>query len=127
MCYSEWLSDKFKNEHKHKYLAKNPFNFAVDENMKRHPFEQKPITADVDGNNKENVPPTPLNSPSLSHKYVPTTTDLKRDFDKKYRLPTVRRQKLTSKQKTKQRNKKKEELCIKLAEVEEKMKLIKSK
>ena len=50
-------------------------------------------------------------------------TDLKNDFDKKYRLPTVRRQKLT----TEQRNKKKEELSIKLAEVEEKMKLIKSK
>ena len=53
--------------------------------------------------------------------------NLKRDFDKKYRLPTVRRQKLTSKQKTDQRNKKKEELSIKLAEVEEKMKLIKDK
>ena len=54
-------------------------------------------------------------------------TDLKRDFDKKYRLPTVRRQRLTSKQKIDQRNKKKEELSIKLAEVEEKMKLIKSR
>ena len=106
LCYAEWFSDKFKNEHKHKYLAKNPFNFAVDENMKRHLFEQKPITADVDGSNKENVPPTPLNSPSLLHKYAPTMTDLKRDFDKKYRLPTVRRQKLTSKQKTEQRKKK---------------------
>ena len=54
-------------------------------------------------------------------------SDLKRDFDKKYRLLTVRRQKITSTQKTDQRNKKKEELSIKLAEVEEKMKLIKSK
>ena len=63
----------------------------------------------------------------MSYKYSPTMANLKRDFDKKYRLPTVRRQKLTSKQKTDQRNKKKEELSIKLAEVEEKMKLIKDK
>ena len=41
--------------------------------------------------------------------------DLRRDFDKKYKLPTVRKQKLTSKQKIDQRNKKKEELSIKLA------------
>ena len=121
LCYSEWLNDKFKNEHKQKHLAKNPFNFGVDENIKRHPFEQKPITTVVDSSNKENVRPTPLNSPSMSYKYSPTMTNLKRDFDKKYRLPTVRRQK------TDHRNKKKEELSIKLAEVEEKMKLIKAK
>ena len=127
MCYSEWLNDKFKKEHEQKHLAKNPFNFAVDENIKRHPFEQKPIVSVVDSSNKENIPPTPVNPPSASYKYSPTMTDLKRDFDKKYRLLTVRRQKLTSTQKTDQRNKKKEELSIKLAEVEEKMKLIKSK
>ena len=125
LCYSEWLNDKFKNEHKQKHLAKNPFNFAVGENIKRHPVEQKPITRKH--SNKENIPPAPLNSPSTSYKYSPTMTNLKRDFDKKYRLPTVRRQKLTSKQKTDQRNKKKEELSIKLADVEEKMKLIKAK
>ena len=127
LCYSEWLNDKFKKEHEQKHLAKNPFNFAVDENIKRHPFEQKPITTVVNGSNKENVLPTPVNSPSTTKKYFPTMTDLKNDFDKKYRLPTVRRQKLTTKQKTEQRNKKKEELTIKLAEVEENMKLIKSK
>ena len=53
--------------------------------------------------------------------------NLKRDFDKRYKLPTVKKQRLTSKQKIDQRNKKKEELNIKLAEVEEKMKLIKKK
>ena len=127
LCYSEWLNDKFKKEHEQKYLAKNPFNFSVDENIKRHPFEQKPITAVVDSSNKENIPPTPVNSPATSYKYSPTMTNLKRDFDKKYRLPTVRRQKVTSKQKIDQRNKRKEELSIKLAEVEEKMKLIKAK
>ena len=127
LCYSEWLNDKFKKEHEQKHLAKNPFNFTVDDNVKRHSFEQKPITTVVDSSNKENIPPTPLNSPSQSYKYSPTMANLKRDFDKKYRLPTVKRQKLTSKQKIDQRNKKKEELSIKLAEVEEKMKLIKAK
>ena len=33
--------------------------------------------------------------------------DLKRDFDKKYKLPTVKKQKMTSKQKIDQRNQKK--------------------
>ena len=127
LCYSEWLNDKFKKEHEQKHLAKNPFNFAVDKNIKRHPLEQKPVTTVVDSSNKKNIPPIPLNSPSTSYKYSPTMANLKRDFDKKYRLPTVRRQKLTSKQKTDQRNKKKEELSIKLSEVEEKMKLIKAK
>ena len=127
LCYSEWLNDKFKKEHEQKHLAKNPFNFAVDKNIKRHPLEQKPVTTVVDSSNKKNILPIPLNSPSTSYKYSPTMANLKRDFDKKYRLPTVRRQKLTSKQKTDQRNKKKEELSIKLSEVEEKMKLIKAK
>ena len=53
--------------------------------------------------------------------------DFRRNFDRKHKLPTVRRQRLTSKQKIEQRNNKKEELSIKLAEVEEKMKLIKKK
>ena len=127
LCYSEWLNDKFKKEHEQKHLAKNPFDFAVDDNIKRQPFEQKPITTAVDSSNKENVPPTPLNSPSTSYKYSPTMANFKRNFDKKYRLPTVTRQKLTSKQKTDRRNKKKEKLRITLAEVEEKMKLFKAK
>ena len=134
LCYSEWLNDKFEKEHEQKHFAKNPFNFAVDENIKRHPYEQKPLTTVVDSSNKENIPPTPVNSPSMSHKYSPTMVDLKRtldkkqrDFDKKYRLPTVRKPKLTSQQKIDQRNKKKEELSIKLEEVEEKIKLIKAK
>ena len=48
------------------------------------------------------------------------------DFDKKYSLPTQKR-KTFVKQKTVERNNKKEELKLKLAEVEEKMKLIKSR
>ena len=121
-----------------------------------HPFEQKPIKdnfevkvisnskqttpsvpiviknddkykADVvesSNSNKENIPPY---SNKVGYKYLPTMIDFRDDFDKKYKLPTVRKQRLTSKQKIDQRNKKKEELSIKLAEVEEKMKLIKKK
>ena len=150
LCYSEWLTDKVKKEHEQKYLAKNPFNFAVYENNTRHPYEKKPIKdnfqvevisndnkqpkpilvkndeknkADVvDSSNKENIPPQ-LNR--TGYKYSPTMVDFRRDFDKKYKLPTIRKPRLTSKQKIDQRNRKKEELSIKLAEVEEKMKLIK--
>ena len=150
LCYSEWLTDKVKKEHEQKYLAKNPFNFAVYENNTRHPYEQKPIKdnfevevirnyrsqpkpilvkndekhkADVvDSSNKESIYPQANQS---GYKYSPTMVDFRRDFDKKYKLPTVRKPRLTSKQKIDQRNKKKEELSIKLAEVEEKMKLIK--
>ena len=156
LCYSEWLNDKFKKEQEQKYLPKNPFNFAVYKNETRHPFEQKPIKdnfevemitkslpiplntpiktaiknddkyrADVvDSSNKENIPPY---SDKTRFRYAPTMVDLNRDFDKIYKLPTVKKQKMTSKQKIDQRNKKKEELNIKLAEVEEKMKLVKKK
>ena len=156
LCYSEWLNDKFKKEQEQKYLAKNPFNFEVYENKARHPFEQKPIKdnfeveiitksqptplntpneipiknddkyrADViDSSNKENIPPY---SDKMRFRYAPTMIELKRDFDKKYKLPAVKRQRTTSKQKIDQRNQKKEELNIKLAEVEEKMKLIRKK
>ena len=48
-----------------------------------------------------------------------------RDFDRMYKLPQIIKTRLTSKQKIDQRNQKKEELSIKLAEIEEKMKLIK--
>ena len=81
--------------------------------------------ADVIGSsNKENILPY---SDKMCFRYAPTMIELKRDFDKKYKLPAVKRQRTTSKQKIDQRNRKKEELNIKLAEVEEKMKLISKK
>ena len=136
LCYSEWLNDKFKKEQEQKYLAKNTFNFAVYENETRHPFEQKPIKdnfeaemitkslptplntpiktaiknddkyrADVVGSsNKENIPPY---SDKTRIRYAPIMVELKRDFDKKYKLPTVKKQRMTSKQKIDQRNQEK--------------------
>ena len=43
----------------------------------------------------------------MRFRYAPTIIELKRDFDKKYKLPTVKRQRTTSEQKIDQRNKKK--------------------
>ena len=58
----------------------------------------------VDSSNKENIPPY---SDKTRFRYAPTMVNLKRDFDKKYKLPTVKKQRMTSKQKIDQRNKKK--------------------
>ena len=110
LCFTEWLNENIKKEHLQK-LGKNTINYA-NNNEKRHPHEQKPIS----NNNKENILPN-------TYKYSPTMVEV--DFDKKYSLPTVKRK--VPKQKTIERNNKKEELKIRLAEVEEKMKLIKSK
>ena len=110
LCFSEWLNENIKKEQL-KQLGKTAANY-VNNNEKRHPYEQKPINTD---NNKENIPPS-------SYKYSPAMAQI--DFDKKYVLPTVKRKLYKPKV---ERQNKKEELKIRLAEVEEKMKLIKSK
>ena len=51
---------------------------------------------------------------------------VKFDFDKKYALPTVAKRK-TYYKKNAERQEKKEELKLRLSEIDEKMKLIKSK
>ena len=108
LCFSKWLNENIKKEQL-KQLGKTAANY-VNNNEKRHPYEQKPINTD---NNKENIPSSP-------YKYSPTMAQI--DFDKKYVLPTVKRKRY--KPKVERQNK--EELKIRLAEVEEKMKLIKS-
>ena len=90
------------------------FTEWLNENIKRcHPYEQKPIKND----NKENIPP------SESYKHFPTMAKI--NFDKKYALPTVKRKTYTTK--NGERQNKKEELTVRLSEIDEKMKLIKSK
>ena len=161
LCFSEWRTEEAKKEQEKKYLGKNPFNFTVYEEERRHPLEQKPIKdnfkvevinqgddgevkpisiknddkykADViDSDNKENIPPQ-INKSKYTY---PSTmlyfkhdfdriNKLQQDFDKMHKLPKIRKQRLTSKQKIDKRNQKKEELSIKLAEVDEKIKLIK--
>ena len=108
LCFCEWLNENIKKEQL-KQLGKTAANY-VDNNEKKHPHEQKPINSD----NKENIHP--------SYKYSSTMAQI--DFDKKYVLPTVKRKPYKAKV---ERANKKEELKIRLAEVEEKMKLIKSK
>ena len=117
------------------------FNFTVYETETRHPFEQKPIKDDfkvevinkecveqvkpisiknddkykadvIDSDNKENTPPQIKKTKYI---YLLTMLNFKQDFDKMYKLPKVRKTTLTSKP------------TSKLAEVEEKMKLIKKK
>ena len=58
----------------------------------------------VDSSNKENIPPY---LDKTRFRYMPTMIELKRDVDKKYNLPSVKRQRTTSKQKIDHRNKKK--------------------
>ena len=77
----------------------------------------------TDSSNKENIPPLYSNE---RYKFTPTMVNVREEFDKKYKLPKVRKEKLTPQEKTEARNKKKEELQLKLAEVEDKMKQIKN-
>ena len=113
LCFSEWLNENIKKEQL-KQLGKTAANYT--NNEKRHPYEKKPIKND----NKENIPPTPSNS------YENSPTMVKFDFDKKYALPTVAKRK-TYYKKNAERQEKKEELKLRLSEIDEKMKLIKSK
>ena len=113
LCFTEWLNENIKKEQL-KQLGKTAANYTNNSNNeKRHPYEQKPIKND----NKENIPP------SESYKHFPTMAKI--NFDKKYALPTVKRK--TYKTKNGERQNKKEELTVRLSEIDEKMKLIKSK
>ena len=113
LCFTEWLNENIKKEQL-KQLGKTAANYTNNSNNeKRHPYEQKPIKND----NKENIPP------SESYKHFPTMAKI--NFDKKYALPTVKRK--TYKTKNGERQNKKEELMVRLSEIDEKMKLIKSK
>ena len=83
--------------------------------------------ADVtDSSNKENIPPPPPPSPyNERYKFAPTMVNVKVELDKIYKLPKVWKTKVQPQEKIEGRNKKKEELKVKLAEIEDKMKLIK--
>ena len=117
LCYTEWFNENIKKEQWQK-LGKNTINY-VNDNDKRHPSEQKPINIE---SNKENIPPPPK-----TFKYAPTPKAqlAQIEFDKKWSLPTQKRK--TPKQRIEERNNKKHELKIRLAEVDDKIKLIKSK
>ena len=112
LCFTEWLNENIKKEQL-KQLGKTAANYTNNSNNeKRHPYEQK-----IKNDNKEIIPP------SESYKHFPTMAKI--NFDKKYALPTVKRK--TYKTKNGERQNKKEELTVRLSEIDEKMKLIKSK
>ena len=81
----------------------------------------------IDSVNKENIKPKYTYPPTLVHfKHdFDRLNKLQQDFDKVHKLLKIRKQRLTSKEKIDKRNQKKEELSIKLAEVNKKMNLIK--
>ena len=127
--------------------GKNPFNFEVDGSRQLlYPYAQRPITnddefrADVvdtkifpNDNNKENIPPQspnivnkyPTSSPNVSQRffYAPTMANIKQ-FDKQFKLPKVKKQDKVLAEKAEIRQKTKENLTLRLAENEEKMKII---
>ena len=144
LCFTEWENEKLAQQR-----GKNPFNFNVP-NVERHPYEQKPIKDDfkieqvlrpiekpkfnkpqnddklradvVDSSNKENIPP--LAYSNEQYKFTPTMVNVREEFDQKYNLPRVKKPNLKTQEKIEARNKKKEELKVKLVEIEDKMKLI---
>ena len=145
VCFERWRQKKKRNQQ----TGKNPFNFAVDGSRQPpYPYAQRPITnddefrADVldtkkmifsNDNNKEIIPPQspnivnkyPSSSPNVSQRFVyaPTTANIKQ-FDKQFKLPKVKKQDKVLAEKAEKRKKMKENLTVRLAENEEKMKMI---
>ena len=132
LCFKGWRQRKRNEE-----TAKNPFNFAVAEEVIRHPYQQKLITnddefkADVPDTrkklppsaNKENIPPYPSAEPTPTYVYPPTMVGIKK-FDKQFKLPKVKKVSKNALQKAEERKKTKKKLILKLAESDEKMKMI---
>ena len=130
MCFDSW-----KKKKNGKNLGKNLFNFHVDSEV--NPYGQRPLNDDefradvVDTKKaaeKENDVPTskyPSERSQVSQRFVyaPTMamTSLKQ-FDKRDKLP--RQKKSVSLSKEEKRQNKKEHLIQKLAENDEKMKII---
>ena len=59
----------------------------------------------VDSSNKENIPP--LAYSNERHKFAPTMVNVREEFDKKYKLPRVKKPNLKTQEKIETRNKKK--------------------
>ena len=131
-CFDRWKQRKRNEE-----AAKNPLNFAVAEEVIRHPYEQRTITnddefkADVPDTrkklppsaNKENIPPYPTPDPVQWYVYLPTMASIKQ-FDKQFKLPKQEKVSKNALQKAEERKKTKEKLILKLAESDENMKMI---
>ena len=113
LCFERWRERKRNEE-----TGKNPFNFAVAEEVITHPFERKPITnddefmADVPDTrknlppsaNKENIPPYPSSDPPQGYVYPPTMVSIKQ-FDQKFKLPKQKKVTERALQKAEERKK----------------------
>ena len=143
ISFDEWQKQKMAEE-----IGKSPFNFNVPQ-VVRHPFEQmsikdnfqvekvlmhpaeKPINppknddefrADhIDSSNKENIPP----AVDQRFLYAPTMVGIEQ-FDKKYKLPKVKKTSKSTLEKAEQRKKKTKHLKLRLGEIDEKMKSIRN-
>ena len=118
LCFDGWKQRKRNEE-----TAKNPFHFAVAEEVIGHPYEQKTITnddefkADVPGTrkklppsaNKENIPPYPIPDPVQQYVYPPTMASIKK-FDKQFKLSKQKKVSKNALQKAEERKKTKEKL-----------------
>ena len=136
--------DKKKNNQQ---IGKNSFNFAVDGLNQTHPYEQKPITNDdefradvidtkkmISDANKENIPPQsstvfqkyPSSSPQVSQRFIYALTMANiKQFDKQFKLPKIKKKKAD--EKNEERKRLKDNLTKKLAQNDEKMKIINKK
>ena len=132
---------------KNQQIGKNPFNFAVDGLNQTHPYEQKPITNDdefradvidtkkmISDANKENIPPQsstvfqkyPSSSPQVSQRFIYALTMANiKQFDKQFKLPKIKKKKAD--EKNEERKRLKDNLTKKLAQNDEKMKIINKK
>ena len=134
MCFESW-----KKKKNGKNSGKNPFNFHVDGDV--YPYGQRPLNDDefrayvVDTKKaservpiveKENDVPTskyPSASPQVLQRFVYASTMANiKQFDKRYKLP--RQKKSVGLSKEEKRQTKKEHLIKKLAENNEKIKII---
>ena len=102
-CFKGWRQRKRNEE-----TAKNPFNFAVAEEVIRHPYEQKVITNDDEF--KADVPDTRKNAePTPTYVYPPTMVGIKK-FDKQFKLPKVKKVSKNALQKAEERKKNKRKI-----------------
>ena len=132
LCFERWRKRKGDMQ-----TGKNPFNFAVAEEVITYPFEQKPITdfqefqPDLSkrGENlptsseKERIPAYSSSSPAPTYVCPPTMASIKQ-IDKQFNLPKQKKVSVKALKKTKERKKTKEKLILKLAENNKEMKII---
>ena len=96
LCYEQYRSAQ---------IGKNPFNFTVEDQVKRHAFEQKPIIIDDIKEDMKTIPDktkiflAPPPQPS-SYAYAPTMVNVT-EFDQKYSLPKVAKKALKTTKKNK--------------------------